>query len=165
MQLRWMSVLALGLVSGVLAQPAPAEETCYDYCTDGCPAGPEDSRSECTDNCAVRCSPGGDLDETRPWSSTTYGAIAYDADNVAYGWSFKMNSGEAAEKKALSNCANYGDSCKVVVTFSNSCAAVAAGEKKHYATGQGSSREEAQSKAMAACGGNCEIKAWSCSLP
>lgn len=160
---RWVTFLAVGVASGVSAQPARTAETCYDYCTAGCPAG--EGRSECTDNCSVRCSPGGDIEETHPWNPNYYGAIAYDAANVAYGWSYGMGDEREAEMRALSGCRENGDACKVVVTFVNSCAAVAADEKKRFTTGQGRTQKEAQAAAMAACGGDCEIKVWSCSLP
>ena len=162
MKLRRFLFPALSIFLGVAAQSAPAAETCYDYCTDGCPAG--DGRSECTENCASRCSPGGDLDETHPWyTGPLYGASAYDADNVAYGWSYGKTDERDAKLLALSGCHEHGTSCKIVVQFSDSCAAVAANEKKRFKTGQGASRDEAQAKAMAACGGDCEIKVWSCS--
>ncbi len=160
---RWMAFLAVALPCGAAAQPAIAAETCYDYCTAGCPAG--EGRSECTDECSVRCSPGGDLEETHPWNPNYYGAIAYDAENVAYGWSYGMGDEREAEMRALSGCRDNGDACKVVVTFVNSCAAVAANGTKRFKVGQGGSRDEAQAKALSACGRDCEIKVWSCSLP
>ena len=162
MNFRWIAFLTLGLAPAFLAQNAPAADNCYEYCTDGCPAG--EGRSACTDSCATRCSPGGDLDETHPWyTGPLYGAIAYDADDVAYGWAYGKTDERDAKLLALSGCREHGNSCKIVVQFSDSCAAVAANEKKRFKTGLGATRDEAQANAMSACGGDCEIKVWSCS--
>lgn len=101
--------------------------------------------------------------------SRSYGAIAYGAQSTAAGWAYDFGTAGGAHRRALSNCTQHGDDCKVVVSFSNSCAAVAAGTNKRFATGQASNRQQAQASAVAACrrqgGTQCEIQAWSCALP
>jgi hypothetical protein len=70
----------------------------------------------------------------------------------------------------MSNCRKHGDDCKIVATFANGCAAVAAVEADgRYAVGQGHSGPQAQANAMSTCraggGGQCEIEVWSCAKP
>ena len=157
-----MLVPAVGLVFfAVMSKPAAAADNCFDYCQQAGGAG----------SCATRCSPGGDLDVTHPWHrSVFYGAIAYGAQSAANGYAYDKGSKSDADRSALSFCKQHGDDCKIVASFSNSCAAVAAVDSKGvYAVGLAGTRDDAQSKAMSACtaqnGGGCEIEAWTCALP
>lgn len=85
------------------AQPAAAQDNCYDYCIYSCPSGADayNSRSECTGNCATRCSPGGDL--SRTWNSSRstpvapYGAIAYGKKSGATDWAYNQDSASKAD--------------------------------------------------------------------
>ncbi len=54
-----------------------------------------------------------------------YGAIAYSAKASAWGSDDGESAAEDADRKALSFCARRADDCKVVASFSNTCAAVA----------------------------------------
>jgi hypothetical protein len=96
----------------------------------------------------------------------TYGAIAYDAESGAVGWSYDFEAASDAEQKALAGCGEQGGNCKVVYDFWNACAALAAAEDGSYAVDHGDSQEDAEGKALAGCAQNgghgCEIKAWSC---
>lgn len=166
MHLRSLLFVAFCMLLGAAAvAPARAQDTCYDYCTNMCPAG--DGRSECTDNCSVRCSPGGDLDETWSPASAPYGALAYGAESGAFGWSHNQGSADEADQVALSKCAQHGQDCKIVVRVIHSCAAVAAGNNGAVASGTGSTQERAQDAAMSECRGNggenCDIQVWTCS--
>jgi len=62
-----------------------------------------------------------------PARADTYGAIAYSEQNAAYAWSVDQGSPKDANLRALSFCTKKGDGCKVVASFSNSCAALAVG--------------------------------------
>src|ERR1700676_4115178 len=164
MNLRWLFLPALCVVLGVVAQPAPAQDNCYDYCIYSCPT--DSSRSECTNNCATRCSPGGDLSNT--WSgSAPNGAIAYGKDSGAFGFAYNQRSSSAADHVALSNCAQHGQDCEIVLRLTHSCGAVAAGADGKFATGEGPAQDQAQNNALAACaqiaGGDCHIQTWTCS--
>jgi hypothetical protein len=166
MQLRSLLVVGLyALFAAATPAPARAQETCYDYCTNMCPAG--DGRSECTDNCSIRCSPGGDLDETWSPDSAPYGALAYGAQSGAYGWAHNRSSADEADQVALSKCAQHGQDCKIVVRVTHSCAAVAAGSNGTVAAGTGSTQDQAQDNALTACRGDggqsCDIQVWTCS--
>ena len=100
---------------------------------------------------------------------TPNGAIAYGAQSEAFGFSYGLTSGAAAERRALANCVKHGNDCRIVASFSNSCAAVAAGTNTRFATAQASTRKQAEAGALAGCsrggGDDCEIKAWTCALP
>lgn len=96
-----------------------------------------------------------------------YGAIAYGAQSTAYGYSLDQRTQQAADRAALNDCAPNGDDCKVVASFSNSCAAVAAIEDKGvFSTGNGGTEEEAKDAALKTCerthGRGCELEVWAC---
>jgi hypothetical protein len=101
-------------------------------------------------------------------NKTYYGAIAYDTESGAVGWSYDFADAPSAERKALAGCNEHGSSCQVVVDFWNTCAAVAA-DGKTVAYGLGGTQELAEGSAIAACGKDggtsCEIQAWSCTGP
>ncbi|MFI4988474.1 MAG: DUF4189 domain-containing protein [Alphaproteobacteria bacterium] len=161
MPLRLLSALVLSVVVAAAAPLAPAQAGSVNSCIDRCFGGVGDQPGYTTlrDICVKQCS--------QP--SISYGAIAYDAQSGAAGWAFDFDNSAAADRFALSNCAKHGDGCKVVVSFLNSCGAVASGADDHFATGQALTREQAEAKALAACeangGGKCKIEAWSCALP
>jgi hypothetical protein len=158
-------LLLLGLVGalGLVVQVARAQDNCFDSCLNSCDPGD----SSCTGNCSLRCSPGGDLDETWNKSSSPYGAIAYGEENQAYGYAFNQASPAKANKVALSNCAKHGGDCKIVIQLTYACGAVTAGSNTVWAAEQGASQDEAQRNALASCavnaGGSCEIQTWTCS--
>lgn len=99
--------------------------------------------------------------------SASFGAIAYGARRTAAGWAYGKATASAANSAALSECRKHGDDCELVVSLSSGCAAVAAIESQSvFAVGEGSTRQQAESKAMNACtsrhGSGCEIEAWAC---
>jgi hypothetical protein len=95
-----------------------------------------------------------------------YGALAYDAESGAVGWSYDFDDAAGAERKALSGCREQGGNCKIVYDFWNSCAALAAGNDGHYGIGRADAQEQAEADAIADCGQSggtsCEVQAWSC---
>jgi len=141
---------------------APADAQNQNACIDRCFSNFSPSQMQGSDEprreCLLQCKA----------PSRLYGAIAYGAQSMAYGDAYGKSSAAEAERSALGFCRPNGNDCKIVASFSNSCAAVAAVEAKNrFTVGQGSSRAQAQSKAMASCasqiGGKCEIEDWSCS--
>ena len=154
-----LSVLIVSLSLAVLMATARAKDV--NRCIDGCFGGVGDApgHTALRDMCVKRCGE----------HANSYGAIAYDEESGAVGWSYDFDDSAAAEKFALKNCAEHGDGCKVVVNFLNSCGAVAA-DDDHFATAKARSQKEVEAKALAACegdggSGKCEIQAWSCALP
>jgi hypothetical protein len=99
-------------------------------------------------------------------NKTLYGALAYDAESGAVGWSYDFDNQDDAEQKALSGCSESSSNCKVVYDFWNSCAALAAASDGRYSIEGGDNEDGAQSRALAACqqngGEGCEIRVWSC---
>ena len=94
-----------------------------------------------------------------------YGALAYDSETGAVGWSYDFPDAAGAEQKALSSCLEHGRSCKVVYDFWNSCASLAVADDGSYAVGRGETEDAANDEAVIACAGNgqnCSIQAWSC---
>jgi hypothetical protein len=154
---QWILVLGLGLVLAAMAQLAPAQADCIDDCARVYGGPVTENAQLCM---KLQCN--------KP--TVMYGAIAYGAQSTASGWSYGFNNAAGANNLALSNCRERGNDCRIVLSFSNSCAALAAIESKGvFAVGQGASRDQAQSRAMSACashyGSGCEIEVWDCSGP
>jgi len=164
MSLEPIRCAALGLVLGlVMGFPARAD------CVDDCQASTYcDSQMHASGECASKLQQCYQLECNRP--RVVYGAIAYGEESTAWGYSFDMPDSASASRRALSGCAPRGNDCKVVVSFENSCAALAAASNKRYGTGHAGEREQAESLALAACkrnggGGDCDVKVWSCARP
>jgi hypothetical protein len=110
------------------------------------------------------------VDEQCNRPTVSYGAIAYGAKSTAYGYSADQRTQQEAERGALTDCRSNGDDCKLVASFSNNCAAVAAIESKGvFSTGSGATDREAEDAALKACershGKGCEIEVWDCAKP
>lgn len=153
---RWISVAVSTWLAAAAAAPAAAD------CVSACQASIYcDSEMNASGECGRR------LNDCyiNECNKTLYGAIAYGPESGAVGWSYDFMDGPSAEKEALNNCGAHGRDCAVVVTFWNTCAAVAA-EAQHVGYGFGDNEQQAQTEAMAACqkddGQSCEIQAWSC---
>ena len=156
MKLRWIFSAAFVVVLGLVAQNAPARADSVNHCIDSCfstwpGSDHEELRQECLNQCR---------------NAPNHGAIAYAEHNGAYGFSYDYHSAAAANQRALSNCTAHGAGCKVVISFSETCAALAAGDNDRFAASRGDGRGEAQSNALTACsrngGKHCEIKTWTC---
>lgn len=79
------------------------------------------------------------------------------APNGAYGRAWDHKSANAARQGALNSCPG---TCKVLVTFANSCGAVAYNpDTHHYWGGQGASQTAAENSAIAHAGGGRWITA------
>lgn len=96
---------------------------------------------------------------THPKKSS-YGAIAYEPNRRATGYSYDFPSAREAKIEALKQCRD--PACEVVISFHNACGAIARGTGKPYSS-TGATRDEARAKALRLCGNNaCEIVAWAC---
>jgi hypothetical protein len=96
-------------------------------------------------------------------AADTFGAIAYSQANGAHGYGYKARSREAAEEKALQEC---GPSCKVVIWFRNSCAALAVGKGRGYGTFYSANKDAVVVGAVRECRKNtsgCELTRMVCS--
>ncbi|MBE0613653.1 MAG: DUF4189 domain-containing protein [Burkholderiales bacterium] len=89
-----------------------------------------------------------------------HGAIALQRETGRFGYVSDGANSRAAKTEALNQC---GDPrCEVVVSFSNACAALARGQKKHYPA-TGATRQEAETKALRLCAaGDCALVTWAC---
>ena len=93
--------------------------------------------------------------KTRP----AYGALAYHRDSGSFGYAVDQPNDRAARVESLRQCAH--PNCEVVLRFHNDCAALADGPKRHFVH-KGSTRQEAESKALHACGAECRVVGWAC---
>lgn len=87
------------------------------------------------------------------------GAIAYHRASASYGYAVNLATARAAQVEALKQCADAG--CEVVARLRNDCGAVANGPQR-FTVGKGATRQEAESKALRACGSGCDIAVWAC---
>lgn len=99
-----------------------------------------------------------------------YGAISYSTRNGAFGFSTRYADSDSANKAAQQECAKHGAGCRVVISFSNLCASVAADDRNGVFWGTAGTRTEAQHQALLYCrrdgdAKTCETKAWACSFP
>jgi hypothetical protein len=146
------------VVLGTLAvTPSQAQNQCIDRCFSNFSPMQNGGSTELRNECLSQCK----------GPSVSYGAIAYGAKSAAYGYSYSKGNMADALHTAMTNCQQHGGDCKIVVSFSSGCAAVAAVESKGvYSVGQGGSQAQSQSKAMSVCtsahGRGCQIEAWTC---
>ena len=160
-QLKFHAVICL--IVGLSAWSVPARADCVSECQASVYCDSTEGESECArkqNDCYLsQCN--------RP--TNRFGAIAYGAGTQAVGWAYDKQDANSAEQTALSFCKKHGDDCELVASFSNSCAALAAGENGKFATGSGDTRGEAEAAARSRCadsaGGDCDIQAWSCAKP
>ena len=89
-----------------------------------------------------------------------WGAIAYEPDRRATGYSYDFKTAREAKIEALKQCRD--PACEVLVSFRNACGAIAQGPGKPFAV-TGATRAEAQARALRRCAqGACQIVAWAC---
>lgn len=155
----WVAVPVMAAMFGLAAHVAQAAE-CSTVCRGiwGYSSDNSISYASCVSNCEM-------AKKSEP--SVSFGAIAYGARSTAAGWAYGKASASAANSTALFECRKHGDDCQLVITLSNGCAAVAAIESQGiFAVGQGSTRQQAKSRAMNACtgqhGSECKVEAWTC---
>ena len=109
--------------------------------------------------CVLLASLAGDALGATPGKRQLWGAIAYHSARGAYGYAVDQKSRRDAEIEAVRQC---GSDCDVIRTFRNACGAIA-DEERHFAWDTGASREIAEPKVLAKCGGpQCKITVWAC---
>jgi hypothetical protein len=97
-------------------------------------------------------------------SNGKHAALAYNDSKHVYGFAKDQGSKEAADKMALGFC---GEGCTIRLDWDSGCGAYAQGQANiHYGWAVGASKNEAESKAVAACthdgGKNCSLREWGC---
>jgi len=111
--------------------------------------------------CEARCRDGGE-------PGPSFGVIAYSRSTGAVGWSYSFGLERAANAAALANCARLARDCEVIVSFHDTCAALAVGAGVvAWAWAAPQSRAEAAAKAECLKNGgkSCQVEALACSLP
>jgi hypothetical protein len=98
--------------------------------------------------------------QTTRYVKGVYGAVAYDRDSGATGFAYDFPTERAASIAALDQCARR--ECAVLVAFRNGCGAVADGPVKKPVAAKGATPQEAETKALKACGKDCRMVAWAC---
>ena len=106
-----------------------------------------------------------------PSLSLAAGALAIDENQGdQYGWAINYQTYAEAEQRAQREC---GNGCRIVMRFSNTCAAYAAdqaGRSTAYGWAYGYSNSSgAQNGALAECqrhgGSYCIVRVWGCDAP
>lgn len=98
----------------------------------------------------------------------SWGAIAYDRAEVKAGNAEDQPSKEAASRVAMDYCQRYGgQQCQVVITYYNQCVSAAQPTEGlgdiRFATA--AEQEDADQRALRACGSGCVTVLRKCSLP
>ena len=88
-----------------------------------------------------------------------YGAIAFHHASGSVGWATDRGTSREARLEALRQCRH--EKCEIVATVTRGCLALAKQPKK-FAVQRGTTRQEAETKALRRCGPTCEIAGWSC---
>ncbi len=104
----------------------------------------------------------GDADAQTWRRQYAHGAIAYHPSTDSVGYAYDYPTARAASVAALNQCGQ--PACAVVIAFRNACGAVAvAPTRKQPVGGRGVTAQEAESRALKACGlATCHIVAWAC---
>ena len=143
------TVCCVLMVSAAFAQdlypdPVRCESWCdglYDRCRAEGKSSCEAYRRECVRDCAPLRAP------------DRFGAIAYDAQTKAIGFSTDYGTRAEADQRALSECRSSRKGCVVVVRFTDGCAALASDRKSRtWGWGRsGLSQDEAEFNALSGC--------------
>jgi len=102
---------------------------------------------------------------TVPVFPDNYGAIAYDKNTGRWGYAYNYSSRGEAERVAVSRCGSSG--CVAYNWFRNACGALAKASDGSIGWSWGTSRHDAEARAIAQCerssnGLSCEIVCWAC---
>jgi hypothetical protein len=97
----------------------------------------------------------------------TYGAIYYTKEGRYLGYAWGHTTQTSAEDEAYSQCRSRGADCQRAVWFRNACGAFALGDSDGWGSDWGTTKAEAERKALQACrdyGNNdCQIEVSLCS--
>ena len=108
---------------------------------------------------AVLLALGTSADAAKPRAAQNFGAIAYHRDSASYGYALDRASARDARREALRQCGE--PRCEVVANLRNDCGAVANGAQR-FVTARGTTRQEAEAKALRKCGAACALVVWAC---
>lgn len=167
------------------AAPSAAFATCFDYCSQLCQQNPGDlDHQTCTSRCTTACvedaaghysfTNGAPVSVTAALSKHA-GAIALSESTLSSGRSFGYPTTEQAQAQALQHC--HEDTpgkpadCKVILTFTDACAALATlpkpGGGGFWGTAFAPEETDAGQKALASCkvmaNADCTVAASFCS--
>ena len=81
------------------------------------------------------------------------------APSQSVGWATDRRTAREAKVEALQQCPHQN--CEIVASVTRDCVALARDPKK-FQVKKGATRQEAETKALRACGTKCEIVAWTC---
>ncbi len=95
-----------------------------------------------------------------------FGAIALSTKTGAWGTAYNYNNETAARNRALSECSQHADDCRVYRTFENVCVAVAGDGSGNFGWAWGFTPNERRRRAIQQCtdqgGQNCKIETQFC---
>jgi len=151
-------ILAAALSFSVPARASAINE-CIDSCFNGFSCATSESNgintSDCQsgrDRCVKQCNQNVSQGEAAPRVTGAYGALAYDKKTGAWGLADASRDKKSAKKSALAYCGKKGADCDVVESFSNSCAAVAAGTGNRIGWAVNDNARQAGLDAIEKCG-------------
>jgi len=170
-------VIAMSLST---ASHASAINECIDACFSGfhCAANEAEGQSYTIcqsgrDRCTAQCNVNIGQATEAPRDTGAYGAIAYDEKSGAWGIADASKDKSSARESALGFCKKHGSDCEIVESFSNSCAAVAAGTGNRVGWAVDDNAREAGLKAIKKCGDSqqkedhsrCFLQLYHCYVP
>ena len=152
-----LSFAAAGILTCGITLPAIAQNVnqCIDRCFSVFSPMQNNGSTELRDECLQQCN-------TRSTPSVPHGAIAFGASSASWGISYGKGSTAAANQSAMAACLENGSDCRLVVSYTNTCAALATVRSKaKFATAQASTFGDAKAAAMKACqaqlGAGCKL--------
>ncbi|MBR8652113.1 DUF4189 domain-containing protein [Achromobacter sp. Marseille-Q0513] len=156
--------LAVAAIALAVANPAAAEQGC----SDGYKPTPTQNGIECRPIPGLYKGSGGGAAPQVRWEER-WGAIVMDAASGMTGIGGGQRTEEAAIQSATAMCQRKGGkNCRVDITYSNQCGALAWGSN-HAVSARGRTLEIASKYAIDACekttGKKCEVFFSDCSLP
>lgn len=168
----------------LLLIPVPAFADCFAYCTGLCHSNPggldfQTCQNRCTNTCIEEDGNYRFTAAAPPAVTASIaqknGAIALSPSTLGSGHAFGYLDAAKASTEALQRCHDdtpaHPADCKIILTFANSCAALAILPKPDgggtWGTAWADSKEEAESKALTTCAvtadANCSISFEFCS--
>jgi hypothetical protein len=160
------SVRGLGLLALVASLSVTCEVHggCREVCT------PQTSCDGLSGEERWRCVAGrsGEITSCRTVCSDSYGAIAYSRQTGSWGHSFDYDSQARASRIAQGYCARVASDCRIVVSFTNQCGAIAETKQGDVSFGLGATKTEAERRSLGACrassGKTCSLVTSVCSV-
>jgi len=99
-------------------------------------------------------------------NASGFGAIAFSPSNRNWGESYGHGSRNAAERRAIKECASEAKDCELAVSFYRQCGAVVGDDNDVWGAGLGPTPQLALRDALATCASNngkdCELERVTC---